>query len=51
VNSDFRSGYLMNSRISGVDEADVLLLVGTNPRLESPVFNARIRKAVLQNNL
>lgn len=41
----------MNSRLRGVEDADLLLLVGTNPRLESPVFNARIRKAVMKNNL
>ena len=41
----------MNSRLRGVEDADLLLLVGTNPRTESPVFNARIRKAVMKNNL
>lgn len=41
----------MNSRLRGVEDADLLLLVGTNPRIESPVFNARIRKAVMKNNL
>lgn len=41
----------MNSKITGVEEADVLLLVGTNPKYESPVFNARILKAVRQNKL
>jgi NADH dehydrogenase (ubiquinone) Fe-S protein 1 len=41
----------MNSRIRGVEDADLLLLIGTNPKVESPVFNARIRKAVLKNGL
>jgi NADH dehydrogenase (ubiquinone) Fe-S protein 1 len=41
----------MNSRIRGVDDADLLLLVGTNPKIESPVFNARIRKAVNKEGL
>jgi NADH dehydrogenase (ubiquinone) Fe-S protein 1 len=41
----------MNSRIRGVEDADVVLLVGTNPKIEAPVFNARIRKAVINNNL
>ena len=31
-------------RIAGIEEADALLLVGTNPRREAPVLNARIRK-------
>jgi NADH dehydrogenase (ubiquinone) Fe-S protein 1 len=41
----------MNSRLRGVEDADLLLLVGTNPKIESPVFNARIKKAVAKNNL
>lgn len=41
----------MNSQLRGVEDADVLLLVGTNPKIESPVFNARIRKAVVKNGL
>jgi NADH dehydrogenase/NADH:ubiquinone oxidoreductase subunit G len=44
-NADFRSQYLMNSKIMGIDDTDLLLLVGCNPRLEAPVLNARIRKA------
>jgi NADH-quinone oxidoreductase subunit G len=46
-----REGWLFNSTIAGVDQADALLLVGTNPRLEAPLLNARIRKAWLYNNL
>ncbi len=38
-----RSTYLFNSRIEGILEADALLLVGTNPRFEASVLNARIR--------
>jgi len=45
VEADVRSSYLFNSSISGIDEADCILLVGTNPRVEAPVLNARIRKA------
>jgi NADH dehydrogenase (ubiquinone) Fe-S protein 1 len=41
----------MNSKVRGVEDADLLLLIGTNPKIESPVFNARIRKAVIKNNL
>ena len=43
-----RSSYLFNSTIAGLDEADAILLIGTNPRLEAPVLNARIRKAWLR---
>lgn len=49
--TDLRSNYLLNSRIAGVEEADVLLLIGTNPRYEAPLFNARIRKSWLHNDL
>ncbi len=38
-----RASYLFNSGINGIDEADALLIIGANPRLESPVLNARIR--------
>jgi NADH-quinone oxidoreductase subunit G len=43
-----RPSYLFNSTIAGIDEADAILLIGTNPRLEAPVLNARIRKAWLR---
>ena len=37
--------------MTGVEEADLLLLIGTNPKTESPVFNSRILRAVRHNNL
>jgi NADH-quinone oxidoreductase subunit G len=43
-----RAGYLFNSGIAGIDRADAILLIGTNPRLEAPVLNARIRKRALR---
>lgn len=49
--TDLRSNYLLNSTIAGVEEADALLLVGTNPRYEAPVFNAKIRKGWMHNDL
>ncbi|MBN4046631.1 NADH-quinone oxidoreductase subunit G [bacterium AH-315-P15] len=42
-----RAGYLFNSTIAGIDEADALLIIGANPRLEAPIINARIRKRYL----
>ena len=39
-----RAGYLFNSGLAGVEQAGALLLIGTNPRTEAPVLNARIRK-------
>ncbi|CAL1271247.1 unnamed protein product [Larinioides sclopetarius] len=49
--SDLRSNYLLNAKIAGVEQADLLLLIGTNPRYEAPIFNARIRKAWIHNEL
>lgn len=46
-----RSNYLLNSTIAGIEEADLVLLVGTNPRYEAPLVNARIRKSYIQNEL
>ena len=42
-----RSAWLFNSTVAGIEDADAILLIGTNPRTESPVLNARIRKAWL----
>eukprot|EP00158_Paraphelidium_tribonemae_P004536 Partr_v1_DN26810_c0_g1_i1_m40697 putative NADH dehydrogenase (ubiquinone) Fe-S protein 1, 75kDa (NADH-coenzyme Q reductase) len=44
---DFRSSYTLNSGIAAADEADAILLIGTNPRHEGAIFNTRIRKAYL----
>jgi NADH dehydrogenase (ubiquinone) Fe-S protein 1 len=48
---DVRSNYSFNSRIYGVEEADSILLIGTNPRHEAAVLNARIRKQWLRSDL
>jgi len=39
-----RGSYIFNAGVCGIDQADAILLIGTNPRLEAPVLNARIRK-------
>ncbi|HEY5127270.1 MAG TPA: NADH-quinone oxidoreductase subunit NuoG [Bradyrhizobium sp.] len=39
-----RASYLFNATIAGIERADALLIVGSNPRREAPVLNARIRK-------
>jgi len=46
-----RASWLFNSTIAGIEAADVVLLVGTNPRLEAPVLNARLRKRWLAGAL
>lgn len=46
-----RERYIFNPTLLGVEEADALLLIGTNPRKEAAVWNSRIRKAWLWNDL
>jgi len=41
---DVRSTYVANTTVMGLEKADVVLLVGSNPRTEAPVLNARLRK-------
>jgi predicted molibdopterin-dependent oxidoreductase YjgC len=41
----------MNSKVTGIDETDLLILVGCNPKFENPVLNARIKKAFDVNGL
>lgn len=48
---DIRSNYLFNSKIYGIEEADAILLLGTNPRHEAAGLNARIRKQWLRSDL
>ena len=43
-----RAGYLFNTTIAGIENADACLLIGTNPRWEAPLVNARLRKRFLQ---
>jgi len=51
VGGGARAGYLFNSSIAGIEAADAILLVGTNPRWEAPLINARIRKTWLAKDL
>ncbi|MFT3808817.1 MAG: NADH-quinone oxidoreductase subunit NuoG [Micropepsaceae bacterium] len=46
-----RASYLFNTTIAGIEDADAILLVGTNPRWEAPLVNSRIRKAWLRHPL
>jgi NADH-quinone oxidoreductase subunit G len=45
-----RASYIFNSTVAGIDEADAIMIIGSNPRLESPVLNARIRKRWLKGD-
>ena len=49
LNANKRENYLFNSTINGIEQADLILLIGTNPRYEATILNARIRKAYLKN--
>ncbi|KDE05693.1 NADH-ubiquinone oxidoreductase 78 kDa subunit [Microbotryum lychnidis-dioicae p1A1 Lamole] len=48
---DFRSNYSFNSTIAGAEEADRIVLIGTNPRHEAAILNARLRKIYLHNGV
>jgi len=49
VNIQDRRNYIFNSTINGIEESDLIILVGANPRHEATMLNARIRKAYLKN--
>ena len=51
INSTEKMNYIFNSSIKGIDETDLILLIGTNPRLEATMLNARIRKAFAQRRV
>jgi len=46
-----RAEYLFNTTITGLEDTDAILLVGTNPRHEAPLINTRIRKTWIEGNL
>ena len=49
INCSVRENYLFNSTINGIEESDLIILIGTNPRFEATMLNARIRKSYLNN--
>jgi NADH-quinone oxidoreductase subunit G len=51
LDANDRASYIFNTSIAGIEQADLLLLIGTNPRLEAPLLNARIRKRYLTGKL
>ena len=51
LGGEAREGWLFNTTVAGIDQADAIVLVGTNPRLEAPVLNARIRRRWLSGKL
>ncbi len=51
VNTDTRASYLFNTGIEAIEEADAIILVGTNPKHEAALVNARIRKTWLSKRV
>lgn len=51
LDAQVRASYLFNTTIAGIDQADLCLLIGTNPRVEAPIINARLRKRYLTGEL
>ena len=50
INSTEKINYIFNSSIKGIEDSDLILLIGTNPRHEATILNARIRKTFAQKN-
>jgi NADH-quinone oxidoreductase subunit G len=48
LDASCRGGYLFNTTIAGIEQADACLLIGSDPRWEAPIVNARLRKRYLQ---
>ena len=51
INSSEKINYLFNSSIKGIEQSDLILLIGTNPRYEATMLNARIRKIFAQKRI
>ena len=49
IDDSLRENYIFNSSINGIEESDLIFLVGTNPRYEATILNARIRKSFVNN--
>ena len=50
IDTNKRENYLFNSSINGIEDSDFIFLIGTNPRYEATILNARIRKSYLNND-
>ena len=48
IDPSARAGYIFNTTIAGIESADALLIVGSNPRVEAAVLNSRIRKRFME---
>mgnify|MGYP006138086681 CR=1 FL=1 len=50
VDKSERENYLFNSSINGIEESDFIFIIGSNPRFEATILNARIRKSFVNSN-
>jgi NADH-quinone oxidoreductase subunit G len=50
IDNSKRENYIFNSSIGGIEDSDLIFLIGSNPRFEATILNARIRKSFLNNN-
>lgn len=46
-----RANYIMNTPIAALEQADMVLIIGSNPRIEAPLVNTRLRKAFLRGGM
>jgi len=51
INPEKKINYIFNSSIAGIENSDLILLIGTNPRHEATILNARIRKTFVQKKV
>jgi NADH-quinone oxidoreductase subunit G len=51
INSSEKINYIFNSSIKGIEESDLILLIGSNPRHEATMLNARIRKTFVKKQI
>jgi NADH-quinone oxidoreductase subunit G len=49
IDNSERENYIFNSSINGIEDSDLIFLIGANPRYEATILNARIRKAYVNN--
>ena len=51
INPEEKINYIFNSSIAGIEDSDLILLIGANPRHEATILNARIRKTFVQKKV
>ncbi len=51
VNFSEKQNYTFNSSIVGIEDSDLILMIGCNPKLEATILNSRIRKSYLKSKL